>query len=199
MAELRMITNIRELINDVGRWAQEQPWHPIHAPDYGVVEEIGELFHCVLKHMQKLKGMGDPELFQKKTKDALGDIMVYLAHWCYLKNCYFTISSAHHPTMVESAGVPMRSHGARLCTFAGRMLAIDGEVSGNESVAAAVASNIATTCNDVAAEFGWDLMKDCVYPTWHHVRERNWQKLIHLSPEAQQAEKDRLEAAAHGA
>lgn len=200
-SEPRMITNPRELINDVGLWAQRQPWHPTHAPDYGVVEEIGELYHCFLKHMQGLKGMDNLELFHKKVKDALGDIMVYLSHWCYLKNCYFTVSRGHHPKILQNASeehVPLRNHGARICTFAGHMLSMQGEVSGNESVCGGIASNIANVCADIALAFGWDLMRDCVYPTWHHVRQRDWQKLIKLSAESQQAEKDRLEATVHG-
>lgn len=47
----------------------------------GVVEEVGELAHAQLKHEQKIRGV-DAEVFEEKAKDAIGDIVVYLADYC---------------------------------------------------------------------------------------------------------------------
>ena len=86
-----MTTNPRAIISEVGQWAQQQPWHPQHAPDYGLIEEFGELFHAILKNIQGIRGFDDKDTFEKAVKDAIGDMMVYLCHWCYLNKGYFSV------------------------------------------------------------------------------------------------------------
>lgn len=47
----------------------------------GLSEEVGELCHAVLKHLQKIRGMEDPEKFRVMAGDAAGDIFVYLCQF----------------------------------------------------------------------------------------------------------------------
>jgi len=169
--ELRMIDNPRELIRDVGDWAESQPWHPKHAPDLGVVEEIGELFHGVLKHHQGIRGFDNTDKYRAHTLDALGDIMVYLSHWCYLNGAhYHALIAVEVPTSME-----LRDLLKTLVIDASKMLHFSGR-SVDTSVASTVASGITQTCQYIARMFGWDLFNDCLYPTWHRVRMRNFNK-----------------------
>ena len=46
----------------------------------GIVEEIGELAHHLLKKKQKVRGT--PEFHDMKMKDAIGDIIVFLMGFC---------------------------------------------------------------------------------------------------------------------
>lgn len=46
----------------------------------GIVEEMGELAHAMLKQKQKIRGTH--EEWEAKGKDAVGDIIVFLAHLC---------------------------------------------------------------------------------------------------------------------
>jgi len=48
------------------------------APLLGIVEEVGELTHAVLKRHQGIRGMDVPEVYEKARDDALADILVYL-------------------------------------------------------------------------------------------------------------------------
>ena len=52
------------------------------APDYhsliGAMEEMGELCHAWLKREQGIRGNGHEE----KARDAIGDIILYLLHFC---------------------------------------------------------------------------------------------------------------------
>jgi NTP pyrophosphatase (non-canonical NTP hydrolase) len=54
------------------------PRNPIHAA-LGVGEEAGELQHCVLKMAQ---GIRTNEDLIAKAKDAVADIIIYLADYC---------------------------------------------------------------------------------------------------------------------
>lgn len=167
-----MITNPRELIADVGRWAESQPWHPKHAPDYGVVEELGELSHGLLKHLQGIKGFDNVDKFREHTLDCLGDVMVFLSHWCFLMGAYYI------PTPIEKVRVPermeMRDALSQCLGCAAQLLSFGNRADQQEAIHVSLASRLTQTLQIIAKMFGWDLLRDCLYPTWHRVRLRNF-------------------------
>lgn len=63
-----------------------------HQPLLGVVEEVGELAHAHLKSEQGIRK--DEDLFAKKI-DAIGDIVIYLAHYCVLNGIDFHLAVYH--------------------------------------------------------------------------------------------------------
>lgn len=50
----------------------------------GIVEELGELAHCILKGEQNIRG--SQQEFDAKAQDAIGDITVFLASYCNKRN-----------------------------------------------------------------------------------------------------------------
>jgi NTP pyrophosphatase (non-canonical NTP hydrolase) len=58
-----------------------------HRPLLGSVEELGELAHAHLKGEQGIRLT--PEEVVEKKKDAIGDVLVYLAHYMYLERMSF--------------------------------------------------------------------------------------------------------------
>lgn len=55
------------------------PNHKNHHCLLGLVEEVGELSHSHLKNDQNIRKNED---HRKKTEDAIGDIIIYLAGYC---------------------------------------------------------------------------------------------------------------------
>jgi NTP pyrophosphatase (non-canonical NTP hydrolase) len=51
-----------------------------HYPFLGLVEELGELAHAVLKAAQKIRG--SEEKHREEAEDAVGDLVIYLADFC---------------------------------------------------------------------------------------------------------------------
>lgn len=51
----------------------------------GMVEEVGELSHAVLKHKQGIRGFENEIKFAAAQVDALGDLLIYLAGYCSYK------------------------------------------------------------------------------------------------------------------
>ncbi len=45
----------------------------------GVMEELGELAHCLLKQHQGIRGYDDPAKFAAECRDAIGDTLVFLS------------------------------------------------------------------------------------------------------------------------
>lgn len=67
---------------DVGQWAERnfgevQPIQPL----LGMVEELGELCHAILKHQQGIRGFEDEATVRVAIEDAVGDLMVYAANF----------------------------------------------------------------------------------------------------------------------
>jgi len=75
------IFDFEQLQFEQGNWQEQNfPSSGIHECFYGVVEEIGELSHALLKMDQGIRGTKAEHMAE--TKDAVGDIIIYLAGLC---------------------------------------------------------------------------------------------------------------------
>lgn len=54
-----------------------------HQPLLGMVEEVGELSHAHLKMEQGIRG--DREEHIAASRDAIGDILIFMLHYCNLR------------------------------------------------------------------------------------------------------------------
>ena len=73
--------DLHKLQEEVMKWAQynfpkAQPWEPL----VGLMEEVGELSHAHLKKHQKIRLEEDHDA---NKVDAVGDIVIYLADYCW--------------------------------------------------------------------------------------------------------------------
>lgn len=72
-----------EFQRQVSVWASHNfPNAKQHEPLLGLTEEVGELAHSHLKMEQGIRGNVDEH--KMKAADAIGDIAVFLAHYCHL-------------------------------------------------------------------------------------------------------------------
>jgi len=55
----------------------DRPWHQ---PFMGIVEEVGELSHALLKQEQGIRGSWEEH--ENEAKDAIGDILIYMCDLC---------------------------------------------------------------------------------------------------------------------
>jgi NTP pyrophosphatase (non-canonical NTP hydrolase) len=56
-------------------FGEQRPWQPL----LGIMEELGELAHAHLKQSQDIRNNED---HQRAAKDAIGDIIIFLANYC---------------------------------------------------------------------------------------------------------------------
>lgn len=71
----------------IGAWAALN--FDVHAPDLGLVEEIGEATHCILKRIQGIRGFDKIEHFKTELTDAIADAAVYTLHFGCLNSYEF--------------------------------------------------------------------------------------------------------------
>lgn len=77
--------NLYDLQDEQHQWASRNfPNSTADEALFGVGEEVGELMHAHLKHKQKIRGCQNTKETIEKKKDAIGDILIYLAHYCNL-------------------------------------------------------------------------------------------------------------------
>jgi len=75
------MTSLGELQHELKTWQKHNfPGRDAWEPLVGVMEESGELAHAHLKRHQGIRGT--PEDLDEAAKDAVGDIIVYLADYC---------------------------------------------------------------------------------------------------------------------
>ena len=73
--------NIREIQNELIIWLNNNfPSSDWQKQFMGIVEEVGELSHSLLKQSQGIRG--NSEEHELKAKDAVGDITIYLMALC---------------------------------------------------------------------------------------------------------------------
>jgi len=78
------LSPLAKVQEEQSKWAKRNfpaspAWHPL----LGAVEEIGELAHHYLKRSQDIR---NHESHDAEIVDAIGDIIIYLCHFCTLED-----------------------------------------------------------------------------------------------------------------
>lgn len=82
--------DLQELQVELKKWAKKNfPKTSAIEQFLGIVEEVGELSHCVLKTKQKIRG----GIVDKRLEeiDAIGDIAIYLINFCNYRGYDFEL------------------------------------------------------------------------------------------------------------
>lgn len=177
-----MTTN--ELIQEVGEWADKnfgtvQMGRRI--PHYGLLEEVGEIAHCILKHTQKIRGFEVEEFFKKELQDAFADTIIYLADYSYCHRAYFTFNKVD----IEASLNYLRSKSEEIIMSqtvqcVGSIINYESQMSlqpeaAEISVYCMLSQRLCSTLEIWAAYYGYNL-KDITFLTWSKVSKRDWNK-----------------------
>jgi NTP pyrophosphatase (non-canonical NTP hydrolase) len=159
-----------ELIQQVGEWTTAQGWE--REPEWGVVEEVGEAAHAILKNIQHIRGY-DFEKFQADFTDSLADAIIFLCDWCALHQAFFKFKRNELGPVVEQEKTIM----AHVLQCASALFRYPfGEPSLNEGeICSVIAQRLATALECWAKFYKYDLSL-LVAATWPEVRKRNWKQ-----------------------
>jgi len=168
-----------DYMNEIGAWADK--CFPVHIPEYGIVEEIGETVHCILKRAQKIRKMDKEEIFKPAITDAFADTMIYLLHLCYLFNV--TVSfDAHRALLPKLSGVSVYTDRAFIsaCLKCSATLLdyCDYAQPGQELQSNLFMVPCQKLCNTLflwANQYEVNLL-ETLDQTWEKVKQRQWDK-----------------------
>ncbi len=92
--------DLLKTLNDVSAWQRRNfPDALPHQPLLGVLEELGELAHAHLKMEQGIRGSFAQHFDEKR--DAVGDMIIYLIHYCNLNGLVITDALAEAWSIVQ--------------------------------------------------------------------------------------------------
>lgn len=132
------------------------------APALGVLEELGEYCHCVLKHHQGIRGFDVEAKFIEESNDAIADMSIYRADLCERADDEYELTDATRDQL-EAIGFAAFHLGDLLLS-----LAADNEEARN------------TIINDLWFDLeriagGKDAVEQMTNETWDRiVSKRNW-------------------------
>jgi hypothetical protein len=151
-----------ELTKHVGEWSQRN-FGDKQNPYLGLVEELGELSHCLLKRQQEIRGYENPSYFLREYIDALGDMCIYAANYAYNEGIV-----AQWPTKFEADGTANRYIG-NACYYI-FSLSMMPEISADLSTSL---HNLLICISKLAVLEGLDLA-EIAEKTWELVSVRDW-------------------------
>lgn len=131
-----------------------------HAPELGLLEEIGEFAHQLLKRGQKIRVTSDA-----LRKDALADAVIFYFDLCWRYNH----KPYDHPAPLR---ITIEWHLGALTTFAGRVLTTIADKQKPDTVHLI---SVWEHLNAIACLEGWDL-EHLVSTTWNAVKVRDFRK-----------------------
>ena len=197
------IDRLQKVIPEVKEWTERNfPLSVIYDPAVGLLEEVGELSHAILKRYQ---GIRTNEDHIADGIDAVGDCTVYILHmvslsdsfdWAKLKSYYEDMQpkgkerSVNHPYrgslalafdergMDPGIGLALQSG-----IETGRLLHninIYGKCVFNGAGTIRQLAYVLTVLDMIAKQFD-SLMIDCLEVTWKQVKKRDWIKTNQLA------------------
>ena len=167
-----------ELIQSVGEWADKN-FGDRRGADWGIIEEMGEASHCILKAQQKIRGFDSEEYFQRMFADALADIIIYLCDWCYPRQAIFKFQRNLKVPVAEPE--MQRRIMAVMLQTAGVMISQSHVLPGDVIEPAQIpvynllAQRMCTCVEQLAASEKMDLTL-IVSSTWEKVIQRDWKQ-----------------------
>lgn len=164
---------LNQLVQEIGDWATEN--FSVHAPRLGVLEEVGEMTHCILKRFQGIRGFDKPEHFKKEFGDALADAGVYLLHDIYMAAMRI-IDDPCESEFYKDFDFDLAMFHEEAQEFLAKLSEdVSWLLDGNEynSASVEVHDAILQKLFGAARQEGLDFM-EVLEATWAKVKQRNW-------------------------
>lgn len=158
-----MAKTMRALQIEQAEWAQRNFGdRPATDPALGLIEEVGELAHAILKRSQGIRGTAEEHT--AAIIDAIGDCAIYLCDYATRRGIVLPDVAwpewPWNPVMVEIVG--------DLAVFAGQLMQFIDRTELSDVAA------FARRLSGAAKNEGRSL-QECVDETWKKVRLRDWQ------------------------
>jgi NTP pyrophosphatase (non-canonical NTP hydrolase) len=136
----------------------------------GVVEEVGELAHAVLKKWQGIRGT--PEEHDEAIKDACADVVIFMLDYCNMEGFeLYDALSLHHATMQADVVGGPHAELQRVVIALGQLNLADLTNQAQPKHAGKVIAELQRFCDASQLDL-WALVEI----TWLHVKQRDWVK-----------------------
>jgi len=161
-------TRYQELACAIGQWADRN--FDVHDPALGVLEEVGEMAHCLLKRKQGIRGFDQAEHFLKELADGIADTAIYCLHDVFLQSIELDPEGV---PLICCIGVEQADQSRHFLGYLGQLagLLVFGETRSPGGDPLHI--DILIHLQQFAAEFGIDFDAK-LEETWARVSKRDW-------------------------
>jgi NTP pyrophosphatase (non-canonical NTP hydrolase) len=155
-----------ELQKEVGEWSVKNfGTQPPERRILGMIEELGELAHCVVKQEQKIRT--NTSTMQKEW-DAVGDLIIYMLDFCYSINLDLSSIIQQDDNRTALTGIWTAPLIFDVCKKLGVLAEL--ESNGDKLIQLdKIVLNLKIYC--IAKDFNFESV---VQTTWDKVKQRNW-------------------------
>lgn len=96
---------LNQLAQEISTWSARN--FPVRESRLGIIEEIGEAAHCLLKRRQGIRGFENHEYFKEQLADALADTAIYALDYAGYKG--LEIEAGLSPTNMQADEIRVMS------------------------------------------------------------------------------------------
>ena len=168
---------ITDLLTQVAEWSMRN-FGDRQASDLGVLEEVGEATHGILKRFQGIRGFDDPDKFGTHMQDAFSDMGIYLLNYAGCNGLLLTLPPEYH--WREDA--TDRLFICNILLHLNQLISFTGYVDQQDSLSLADKDTLGTHLQSLWlwvamwSEFHGISFLPAVSKTWVKIRTRDWQK-----------------------
>ena len=168
-----------DLLTQVGEWSTRN-FGTRQASDLGILEELGEATHGILKRFQNIRGFDNVETFRAHVGDAFADMGIYILNYAGINGILLTQPTTYYiqPNATDRFFIcNIMMNLVQLISFSSYLVETDSEVL-SEPDKATLSRHLQALwqwCGMWAYFHQFDFM-DIVSSTWLRIRTRDWQK-----------------------
>jgi len=172
---------LKTLQTEVAEWADYNfpnslAWRPL----MGIVEEAGELMQAETTYYTE-----DPinrDNARLASRDAIGDVFVYVAHYCHLQGWSLHDVFVNQQGVVRGSGYSGSHHA--LAIYGGQLAhhhlkadqGIRGSKEKHETLGKKALKDILLNLSSICSARDWDFEHIVMEETWAKVKRRDWKK-----------------------
>lgn len=157
--------SLQDISNEIGEWAAKN-FKNVDVSDIGALEEVGEAAHCIIKRAQGIRGFDNQAFFIEQLTDALGDIGIYILHFCFVEG----VEPLESYGLLEDGEYDEKKILGIMARSASWLLTTEDELLSNNNVNRLLAATAA-----LGQFHGIDAEK-ALRDTWEKVCQRDWKE-----------------------
>lgn len=168
-----------DFIQAVGSWTVDN-FQEKQAPLLGIIEEIGEACHCILKRLQGIRGYDNETKFREEIKDCFADATIFLASYASNRNSFFAFKrnlKEFEKTSYPEEVIISHTLQSVCATMNFEQTTLNGSrpAEAEQNVFNVLCQRMLTSLEIWANYRGFDL-EEITMETWARVSQRNWKK-----------------------
>ncbi len=157
--------NWQKLQIEVGKWSLKNfGEQPAERRILGMIEELGELVHAILKQEQNIR-----DTSMQDEWDAIGDLVIYILDYCYILE--LDIENIVDSLIPCDIDAPINQ---QIFNIANALSLLPDNPARRRHILGCILNHLKNICMSRENNF-----ESCIESTWYRVQQRDWKLYPH--------------------